>query len=246
VTGTTAGIGRSVAAQLLAAGWTVTGVGRRSPVIDHARYRHLTLDLSDLAGALPAIDGAIGADLERGECRRVALVNNAALAGTLGPVERIAPDEFHRMTAANVVAPAYLMGVFVARTPVDAALRIVNLSSGAAVRAFPGLAAYGATKAALRMAAMVLAAELETPRRNTNRPHDVAILSYEPAVVDTPMLSRTRSYTPEEFPWVDMFHDLAARNLVVAPDQPAAEIVRFLESDGQPLFSERRYGVPHQ
>jgi benzil reductase ((S)-benzoin forming) len=244
VTGTTAGIGRAVASRLLTDGWTVMGVGRRSADIDHAHYRHVMLDLSDLGTALPAIDAGVGGYLDSRECRRVALVNNAALAGTLGPLERIEPDEFHRMTAANVVAPAHLMGLFVARTPIDVPLRIVNLSSGAAVRAFPGLAAYGATKAALRMAAMVLAAELDSPRRNTRRPHDVAILSYEPAVVDTPMLSRTRSYTPDEFPWVDMFHDVAARNMVVAPEQPAVEIVDFLASNGCPLFSEARYGVP--
>jgi benzil reductase ((S)-benzoin forming) len=244
VTGTTAGIGRAVASRLLTGGWTVMGVGRRSADIDHENYRHVVLDLSDLGTALPAIDTGVAGFLDSGQYRRVALVNNAALAGTLGPLERIDSDEFHRMTAANVVAPAHLMGLFVARTPIDLPLRIVNLSSGAAVRAFPGLAAYGATKAALRMAAMVLAAELDSPRRNTRRPHDVAILSYEPAVVDTPMLSRTRSYTADEFPWVDMFHDVAARNQVVAAEQPAAEIVDFLASNGRPLFSEARYGVP--
>src|SRR5881628_558362 len=70
-----------------------------------------------------------------------------------------------------------------------AMIRIVNLSSGAAVRAFPGLAAYCGSKAALRMAGMAFAAELESPLRPTATP-DVAILSYEPGVRSAEQSSR--------------------------------------------------------
>jgi NAD(P)-dependent dehydrogenase (short-subunit alcohol dehydrogenase family) len=138
------------------------GAARRPAAIDDPRYRHLLLDLADGA-ALETLDAAVGDTLASRVWDRVGLVNNAALGGQLGPVERIDSGEFQRMTTVNVVVPVHLMGTFVARTPPDATLRIVNVSSGAAVRAFPGLGAYGATKAALRMAGMILAAELDSP-----------------------------------------------------------------------------------
>lgn len=190
------------------------------------------------------LDPAVADALASRAWRRVGLVNNAAVGGSLGPIERIVPDELQRMAAANLVAPMHLMGLFVARTPRDAALRIVNISSGAAVRAFPGLGAYGATKAALRMAGMVLAAELDSPLRNTPAPADAAIVSYEPGVVDTPMQTGARTTSPQDCPWVTLFHDFAARGMLVPPEQPAAEIVALLESGERPRFGEMRFGGP--
>lgn len=231
-----------MAGRLIDEGWTVMGVARRAASIEHARYRHLSLDLSEIPGAVRVLDAEVGSTLESRPWRRVGLVNNAAIGGSLGPIERVESEELRRMAAANIVAPMHLMGLFVARTPVSAALRIVNVSSGAAVRAFPGLSAYAATKAALRMAGMVLASELDSPLRNTPAPRDAAIVSYEPGIVDTPMQTGARGASPESFPWVGLFHDFAARGLLVPPERPAAEIAAFLESADRPRFSEQRLG----
>jgi benzil reductase ((S)-benzoin forming) len=109
------------------------------------------------------------------------------------------------------------------------------------VSAYPGLGPYSASKAALRMAGMVLAAELGSPKRERPRP-DTAVLSYEPGAVDTEMQVYARSHRPDMFPWVDMFYAFVERKMLVPPAVPAAEIVEFLESDGHPAFSEARLG----
>ena len=85
---------------------------------------------------------------------------------------------------------------------------------------------------------MALAAEWESSP--TSAPRDAAILSYEPGVVETDMQRYARSRSPEEFPWVGVFLDFAARGIGVTPDRPARDIVAFLESDSEPLFGERR------
>jgi benzil reductase ((S)-benzoin forming) len=242
VTGTSSGIGAAVAARLVDEGWTVVGVARRVASIDGSGYRHITLDLSNTADAVRVLDAEVGGALRSRPWTRVGLVNNAAAGGSLGPLERIDAQTLQSMMATNVVVPMHLMGLFVERTPPTAALRIVNLSSGAAVRPFPGLSAYGATKAALRMAGMVLGTELASPLRNTPAPDDVAILSYEPGVVDTPMQTGARETSAEQFPWVGLFHDFAAGGVIVPPERPAAEIVEFLESPRQSHFTESRLG----
>ena len=151
---------------------------------------------------------------------------------------RALPAAFER-----AVAPVWLMGFIARRASRDTVLRIVNVSTGAAVTAFPGLAAYASSKAALRMAGQVVAAELDSPVRQAPGPADTAILSYQPGTVDTPMQTSARSIDPAEFPWAQMFRDFHARGLLVDPSVPAAEIVAFLESDSAPRLTERRLGA---
>jgi benzil reductase ((S)-benzoin forming) len=240
VTGTTRGIGAAVAAQLLDRGWEVVGVARHAAPIEHARYRHITLDLAQPAALEPAIERELGPVLRDPKWRRVALVNNAAAGGALGPVEKIDPVEHARVAAINVVAATWLIGLVLRCTHRDAALRIVDVSSGAAVRAFPGLADYCGSKAALRIIGMAAAAELDSPLRNTPAPSDTAILSYEPGTVDTAMQEGARSRPLADYPWGQLFRDFHASGSLVPPSAPAREIVEFVEGDGHARFTERR------
>jgi len=220
----------------------VIGVARRPAPIRHPHYKHFKIDLSDLDETVSVVANTIVPIVTAHPWTRVGLVNNAAVGGQLGPLEQLDARSLGRMHAVNVAAPVHLMGVFVRFTPVDAALRIVNVSTGAAVRAFPGLTAYGSTKAALRMAGMVLAAELESPARRTPAPRDASVLSYEPGTVDTEMQTEARNTPAEQFPWVQIFKDFKASGRLVTPDKPAAEIAAWMAGDGHPRFSESRFG----
>jgi len=243
VTGTTRGIGAAVATQLLERGWRVVGVARTSAPIDHPSYRHVVCDLIDSVALQREIGRPLGEVVTDARWRRIGLVNNAATPGVLGPVETIDPITLLQLSAVNWVAPTWLMGFFIGHVGGRTALRIVNVSSGAAVRPFPGLADYCGSKAALRMAGMVAAAELDSNLRRTPAPADTAILSYEPGTVDTEMQAAARSRPLSAYPWGGKFRDFAARGALVAPKQPAAEIVDFLETDGHPRLTERRYGA---
>lgn len=243
VTGTSSGIGAATARALVERGWTVVGVSRRRAAIDQTNYIHVAIDLADMRALPAAFDGAVAPHLTAHNWRRIGLVNNAAQGGLLAPVERLDPSEMLTMLAVNAVAPVWLMGFVARHAPRDAVLRIVNVSTGAAVTAFPGLAAYGSGKAALRMAGQVFAAELDSPVRPPPGAANTAILSYQPGIVDTPMQTAARSTDPAEFPWSQMFRDFHARGLLVDPSVPAAEIVAFLETDVAPRFSERRLGA---
>jgi benzil reductase ((S)-benzoin forming) len=241
VTGTSSGIGTAVARLLLERDWTVCGVARRPAPIEHDLYEHVVLDL----GQIGELDSVLGPRLRArlsDAPSRVGLVNNAASADLLGPVEEIDPVRLQAVLAVNTVAPVVLTALISRFCPPHAALRVVNVSSGAAVSAFPGLAAYAASKAALRMAGMVTAAEWSSdlPRGRTHR--NAAVISYEPGIVDTDMQTLARSHDPARFPWVGMFQAFADRGLLSPAEAPAREIVAFLETDGHPAFCERRLG----
>ena len=228
VTGTSSGIGAAVAKELVRRGWQVVGIARRKAKIKDERYQHLALDLADVAAATSTIEKKLGARIAKPGWSRVGLVNNAAV-GLAGRVQSLDAAELSRSFELNAVIPLWLMGFVVKRA--KAPVRVVNVSSGAAVRAFPGLAAYCASKAALRMAGMSVSAEVE---------RDLQILSYEPGVVDTEMQLATRSKSLEEFPWGETFRRFHAEGRLVSPELPAADIVKFLEADGGERFVEAR------
>jgi NAD(P)-dependent dehydrogenase (short-subunit alcohol dehydrogenase family) len=229
VTGTSAGIGAAVARQLVANGWHVMGIARRAVRID-GDYRHVSADLADVGAAAPIIERELAARLAEPSWERIGLVNNAA-AAPAGRVQNLKAAELAAALVLNVAMPLWLIGLAARLKPAKAELRVVNVSSGAAHRAVPGLAAYCASKAALRMAGMVAAAELDG---------DTAIYSYEPGVVDTEMQRAAREMPLDEFPSGTLFRQYHAEGRLAPPEAPAADIVEFLESERAERFAEGR------
>lgn len=243
VTGTTSGIGQAVARALLERGWRVVGIARRSSAIEHDAYEHIRVDLHDVDALSLALEPRLTRALRGGPWVRIGLVNNAADPALLGPIAHLDARRLGAVFAANTTSPIWLMGAAVRLAPPATPLRIVNVSTGAAVRAFPGLVAYGASKAALRMAGMVLAAEIDQSSDASMRRRDIAILSYEPGTVNTPMQAWARSQSADVLPSVDLFTRFAAERQLVPPEAPAREIVAFLESAHGERFTERRLGT---
>jgi benzil reductase ((S)-benzoin forming) len=240
VTGTSSGIGEKVAQQLLQRGWEVVGIARRAGNISAPGYAHHSMDLGDVDRLAASLDTQLGSRVRDPGLTRIALVNNAADVALLGQVDQLEPAGMLQAYAVNTVAPVVLMGWVLRSAAPRVPVRIVNVSSGAGVEPFPGLGAYGATKAALRLAGMVLGAELDM-RAGDGAPRDATIWSYEPGVVATPMQEAVRGSTADTLPIVQVFHDLAAHGQLRSADAPAKEIVSYLERDGHPRFSEQRF-----
>ncbi len=240
VTGTSSGIGEKVARQLLQRGWEVIGIARRAGAMDTPGYTHCSLDLADVARVTPGLETQVGSRVRDGSLTRLGLVNNAADVALLGQVDQLEPTGMLQAYAVNTIAPVLLMGWVLRTTSPSIPIRIVNVSSGAGVEPIPGLGAYGNTKAALRLAGMVLAAELDL-RAAGGAPRDATVWSYEPGVVATPMQEAVRSAPTKTVPIVQVFKDLAAQGQLRPADAPATEIVSYLEADGHPRFSEQRF-----
>jgi len=240
VTGTSSGIGEKVAQQLLERDWQVIGIARRAPALKGSGYTHRALDLGDVDRLATSLESQVASYVRDRDLTRIALVNNAADVALLGQVDQLDPAGMLRAYAINTVAPVLLMGWVLRTVAARVPVRIINVSSGAGVEAFPGLGAYGATKAALRLAGMVLAAELDM-RAAGGASRDATVWSYEPGVVATPMQEAVRGSTSDTVPIVQVFHDLAAHGQLRPAEAPAMEIVSYLEADGHPRFSEQRF-----
>ncbi len=242
VTGTSAGIGQHVALRLLDRGWEVVGLARRATPVSHSHYHHLAIDLRDTAALENVAAERLESLIRDPRWERIGLVNNAAATDRLGPLERVVAAALAATHAVNTVAPIALMALVSRAAPRNTPVRIVNVSSGAATMAFPGLGVYCASKAALRMAGMVMAEEWKSEVPHAPTRADAGILSYEPGIVDTEMQVSARSYSAAEFPWVATFESFQAQGMLVPPEVPAKDIVAFLDAKHVTPFAESRLG----
>jgi len=159
ITGASRGLGRAAARALAQRGWSLIVDARRADdlagamrgLADVAAVPGDVTDPGHRAGLVAAVARAGGLDV---------LVNNASRLGpSPQPLLRDYPlDELGRVYDTNVLAPLALIQLLTA--PLAAAAgTIVNVSSDAAVEAYPGWGGYGSAKAALDQLTAVLAAE---------------------------------------------------------------------------------------
>ena len=161
VTGASRGFGAEVARLLAAEGWRL--------VLDARDPHRLAATVAELGPRAIGIPGDVTDPIHRRALVDAAaatggvdlLVNNASELGPspLPTVGDLAPIDMERILAVNVTAPLALIGLAL---PMLASRRgaVIDVTSDAAVEAYPGWGGYGASKAALEQLDRVLRAEL--------------------------------------------------------------------------------------
>jgi 3alpha(or 20beta)-hydroxysteroid dehydrogenase len=202
VTGAGRGQGAAEAALLRARGWlvlTTDVAGEVDVVADVSEAKTWDVIVATALGRHGRIDG---------------LVNNAGLHHIRPLLDERAEDA-ERLWRVNALGP--LLGIQ-AVAPVmrdGGGGSIVNVSSAAGARGFPGHAAYGATKWALRGISRTAAAELG--------PLGIRVNAVLPGPIDTPMLPVPESEKATRFAHLPLGR--------VGTPSEVAEVVAFLLSD---------------
>ena len=159
ITGASRGLGLSLARALAGRGWRLVIDARGADALEAARAELAALtEVEALSGDVGdphhrrALVDAVGGSLD-------VLVNNASLLGP-SPQPTLAEyplDVLESVYRVNVLAPlALVQHALPALAP---GARILNVTSDAAVEAYPGWGGYGSAKAALEQLTAVLAAE---------------------------------------------------------------------------------------
>jgi NAD(P)-dependent dehydrogenase (short-subunit alcohol dehydrogenase family) len=208
VTGGTSGLGLALVRRLAAGGAQVAFVARSPETV--ARIARET-----------GTHGIVGDVSSKGDIYPIALqitgnlggldvlINNASSLGpiSLAPLSDTECEDFSQALAVNVIGgfrlTKALFGALAVSARNQGSALVINISSDAAVNAYPGWGAYGVSKAALRHMTAIWAEEA--------RADGVRFLSIDPGDMDTALHARA---IPEADP-----------QTLKRPEDAAAEIV---------------------
>lgn len=196
VTGAGSGIGRAVALSLAQAGAQVILLGRTVKKLEavHAEIGKLgapeaSIVPLDLEKALAADYEAVAAAIEQRYGRLDGLLHNAALLGTLTPIEQYEVPLFMRVMHVNVTAAFVLTQYLLPLLKKSADASVLFTSSGVGTRGRAYWGAYSVSKFAVEGLTQVLAQELESTSR-------VRVNIIDPGKVRTAM--RRSAYPSED------------------------------------------------
>jgi len=211
ITGGTSGLGLALVRELRKRGARVAFVARTPEHVDTIARDH------------PGTHGIVGDVSRKEDIHPIALQITAALGGldvlvnnasSLGPTP-LAPlgdtecEDFARALETNVLGPfrltKALLGALTASAREGRGAVVLNISSDAAINAYPQWGAYGASKAALRHLTAIWGEELAG--------HGVRFLSLDPGDMDTPLHSLA---VPDADPATLKRPETAARELADA------------------------------
>jgi NAD(P)-dependent dehydrogenase (short-subunit alcohol dehydrogenase family) len=163
ITGATSGIGRATAVKLAAGGARVIISGR-----DVTRGEAVVAEIREAGGIADfaaaeladstSVRGLVATALELGEGRVDILVNNAGIFPA-GPTVNASEADIDSVYDVNVKAPFLLVAGLVPGMIAQGSGAIVNISTMVANFGLPGMALYGASKAALQLLTKSWAAE---------------------------------------------------------------------------------------
>ena len=184
VTGGTSGLGLALVRRLTARGARVAFVARSAPAVER---------IANETGA----HGIVGDIGHKDDIYPIALqmtgnlggldvlINNASSLGPtpLAPLADTECEDLEQALAVNVLGPfrltKALFGALAASARNERGALVINISSDAAINAYSGWGAYGASKAALRHLTSIWAEEAKADR--------VGFLSIDPGDMDTPL-----------------------------------------------------------
>ena len=177
ITGSSQGIGYTLAEGLIKAGARVIMNGRDAAKLADAATTlgadQLLFDVTDHAAARVAVDG-----FESDHGPIDILINNAGMQHR-GPLEDFAPEDFERLIATNVTS-VFNVGQAVARHMIGrGAGKIINIASVQTALARPGIAPYVASKGGV--------ANLTKGMATDWAPKGLNINAIAPGYFDTPL-----------------------------------------------------------
>jgi NAD(P)-dependent dehydrogenase (short-subunit alcohol dehydrogenase family) len=185
VTGGTSGLGLALVDELVRRGAHVAFVARRRELVEGVGREHpgthgIVGDISEKSDIYPMAMQIVG---ELGGLD--ILINNASDLGPT-PLSLLGDtdcEDLERALATNLIGPfrltRALLGALAASAREGRGAVVLNVSSDAAINAYPRWGAYGTSKAALHQLSRIWDAELAT--------EGVRFLSLDPGDMDTPL-----------------------------------------------------------
>jgi NAD(P)-dependent dehydrogenase (short-subunit alcohol dehydrogenase family) len=176
ITGTTSGVGATIAYDYIEKGWNVIGLARGESLFDYANYKHFQVDVGNPYHLNEVFEQIGNKNID-------ILVNNAAVF-KMKPFSQTSIDEIDDMIDINLKGAMYVTKF--ALQNMEKGSRIFFINSVAGLEELENQSAYCSSKHGLTGFAGVLGQEL--------RPRGIKVTSIHPGGIDTPLWSRDIPY----------------------------------------------------
>jgi len=176
ITGTSSGVGATIAYDYIEKGWNVIGFARSESLFNYSNYKHYQVDISNLDMVYKAFEqiGATKIDI---------LINNAAIF-TMKSFSQTSFDEIGDMVDINLKGAMYVTKF--ALKNMEQGSRIFFINSVAGLEELENQSVYCASKHGLTGFAGVLGQEL--------RQRGIKVTSIHPGGIDTPLWNEEIPY----------------------------------------------------
>jgi NAD(P)-dependent dehydrogenase (short-subunit alcohol dehydrogenase family) len=174
ITGTTSGVGASIAYHYIEKGWNVIGFARGESIFQFPNYKHFQVDVTSCYEMYDIFEQIDNIDV---------LINNAAVF-KMKAFSNTTLDEIDDMIDINLKGAMYITKF--ALQKMEKGGRIFFINSVAGLEELENQSAYCASKHGLTGFAGVLGEEL--------RPRGIKVTSIHPGGIDTPLWSRDIPY----------------------------------------------------
>ena len=210
-------------------GYTIISIARsRNESSLYNDVVQVQLNLSE-TNAIENVFSEILRSIDSSNLETIVLINNAGTLGMINRLERIEAPVIELAIQLNIVAPFILNSIFLRETKNwNCTKKIVNISSGAAIKPYYGWSVYCATKAAIDMMTKAIAIEQDTIEKG------VKVIAIYPGVVDTAMQEQIRNSDSQKFIDVQRFIDFKESGSLVSTEIVGKEIFQIINSDNFP------------
>jgi benzil reductase ((S)-benzoin forming) len=221
ITGTSRGLGEALAKELLERNYQVHGLGRSdsSGLSNHENYHFTRVDFSE-PETLSEKLSPVFSEIREDNPSEIGLINSAAVTGISGEIGKLDLKTATQTFDICTISPLFLSHLFCEHFgSLKSDKRILNISSGAAVKAIPGCGVYSMAKAALEMNSLAIHAEQK------DKEFPVKSFSIRPGVIDTGMQKELRESSEKTLPSVGMFRSFQKDGRLKSPKDVAKNII---------------------
>ncbi len=217
ITGASRGIGFALVQQLLEDNIHVIAIVRNKASLEALTQKyphHLDIIQADLSSP----EGILSIQAKIKAPRIDYLVHNAAVIEPLGKEALInaSPEALQKILTVNLMAPVLLTASL--KDKLTKGSRILNVSSRAGEKAYPGLSMYCITKAGL---------DMHTTSLQLDKPLGILAAFVHPGEVETGIQGNLRDHDVKEFPYAVFFQqNLAEKKLM--PAETSAKFLKWL------------------
>ena len=189
ITGGSRGLGAALVETYLQAGWEVREFSRSG-----TSAIHRPLDLTSPNSIQQAIQ-TVQQEFAGVKLEELLLIHNAGSLGAMKLTDRLSATEIHQHLTANLLSPVELLcGLIAHFQPCQCRKSLINISSGAALRGYPGWSLYCTAKAGIENFINTVAEEQKLAA------YPFRIINFHPGKMDTGMQAEIRATESSEFP----------------------------------------------